>query len=459
MKGFQLNPNTRRKWLRFRSIRRGYFSFLTLLALTGLALLGPLLVGNRALIVRHGGHWYFPVFSKALPGDTFGLGHRHETDYRILKGRLKTEAMEAGKTGKPIPGNWLLLPPIPYNGTEVCEVRAPLELRDGRYFLNGEAYAEGKAFIFGADGRPRREWGVIDGRLHGMFAGYDEHGEITERGRWENGRAARYARATADGTFKAEPLPAELAGNGGNPAATLSCLLPCPTPPGVGGHLLGTDESGHDVLARLFHGFRILCAASAIYLALTCLIGVSLGCMMGYRGGWFDIICQRAIEIWSNVPHLYLIIFLTSLLIPNLLWLMLILVAFSWITLAGYMRTATYREKERDYVAAARLLGASEARIIFRHILPNTLSILVTFLPFMVAAVVFQLTALDFLGFGLPPTEPTWGEMLRQGTENFDSPWIFASVATCLVVLLTLVTFVGEAIREAFDPKKFTTYQ
>jgi microcin C transport system permease protein len=110
-------------------------------------------------------------------------------------------------------------------------------------------------------------------------------------------------------------------------------------------------------------------------------------------------------------------------------------------------------------LTAARLLGAGNTRIIFRHILPNTLSTVVTFVPFMVAAVVFQLTALDFLGFGLPPTEPTWGEMLRQGTENFESPWILASVVTCLVVVLVLITFVGEAIREAFDPKKFTTFQ
>ena len=171
------------------------------------------------------------------------------------------------------------------------------------------------------------------------------------------------------------------------------------------------------------------------------------------------MIVQRFIEIWSNIPQLYLIIFLTSLLVPNLFWLMLILVAFSWITLTYYMRTGTYREKEREYVSAARLLGASTPRIIFRHILPNTLSTVVTFAPFLVAMVVFQLTALDFLGFGLPPTEPTWGEMLKQGKENFNHPWILGSVVTCLVGLLVLITFVGEAIREAFDPKKFTTYQ
>jgi microcin C transport system permease protein len=321
---------------------------------------------------------------------------------------------------------------------------------------------------------------VIDGKLHGLFTGYNEHGAVVERGRWEEGALVRYERleAEATGATAAAPMAgAQDSGSGGGVGSgvvavgvnknsfsepelsNLRCYLPYPNAPGLDGHILGTDESGHDVLARLFYGFRILCIASAIYLLFTCLTGVTIGCAMGYFGGWFDILFQRLIEVWSNIPHLYLIIFLTSLLIPNLFWLMVIIVAFSWITLTYYMRTGTYREKERDYVAAARLLGAGSARIIFRHVLPNTLSILVTFIPFMVAAVVFQLTALDFLGFGLPPTEPTWGEMLRQGTENFDSPWIFASVTACLVVLLVLITFVGEAVREAFDPKKFTTYQ
>ncbi|MDR2845605.1 MAG: ABC transporter permease subunit [Puniceicoccales bacterium] len=441
MRGFKLDPNTRRKLQRFRSIRRGYLSFIALTFFVTLALLGPWLVNNRALVVRYEGQYFFPTLGGIIPGKTFGLGYEYETDYRALK-----EYFASGNTG-----NWVLLPPVPFNGTEVCEVHERLVVKDGLYFLPGDAapYADGQAYLLHPNGRPRRMWRVLAGQLHGAFYGYDIHGVQIEKGRWEKGTCVSYT-----------PLVPALAATFAEPDLDkLRCFRPYPNKPAVAGHLLGTDESGHDVLARLFYGFRILCAASVIYLAFTYLIGITVGCVMGYFGGWVDIVAQRGIEIWSNIPNLYLIIFLTSLLVPNLFWLMVIIVAFSWITLTYYMRTGTYREKERDYVAAARLLGAGNTRIIFRHILPNTLSTVVTFVPFMVAAVVFQLTALDFLGFGLPPTEPTWGEMLKQGTENFDSPWILGSVVTCLVVVLVLITFVGEAIREAFDPKKFTVYQ
>ncbi|MDR2862944.1 MAG: ABC transporter permease subunit [Puniceicoccales bacterium] len=442
MRGFKLDPNTRRKLQRFRSIKRGYYSFIALAFFVALALLGPWLVNNRALAVRYDGSYFFPTLGGIIPGKTFGLDYEYETDYRALKEHFASE-------GK---GNWVFLPPVPYNGTEVCEVLSTLDFRgDGRYYLPGAAMplAEGQVCLLHPNGRPRRVWRVVAGRLHGLFQGYDMHGNLVEKGRWENGAQASYAALNpALPPVFAEP-----------DMGKLRSFLPYPNKPGVAGHLLGTDESGHDVLARLFYGFRILCAASVIYLAFTYIIGIAAGCAMGYFGGWFDIVAQRGIEIWSNIPHLYLIIFLSSMLVPDLFWLMIIIVAFSWITLTYYMRTGTYREKERDYVAAARLLGAGAGRIIFRHILPNTLSTVVTFVPFMVAAVVFQLTALDFLGFGLPPTEPTWGEMLKQGTENFDSPWILGSVVACLVTVLVLITFVGEAVREAFDPKKFTVYQ
>ncbi len=437
----KFNPNTLRKLRRFRSIKRGYYSFLLLVVFVALALLGPLLVSNRALVVHYNGEYFFPTFGGIVPGKTFGLDYDYETNYRALKEHFAEENK----------GDWVLLPPVPFNGTEVGEVYGELTFRDGVYLSpeDGQPLVEGKACLLHPNGRPARTWQVLGGKLHGTMQGFDTHGNLIEKGRWEEGKRVSYT-----------PLSPELPKEFSEPRLDkLRTFLPYPNRPGLGGHLLGTDESGRDVVARLFYGFRILCTASVIYLFFTYVIGVAMGCAMGYFGGWFDMIVQRFIEIWSNIPQLYLIIFLTSLLVPNLFWLMLILVAFSWITLTYYMRTGTYREKEREYVSAARLLGASTPRIIFRHILPNTLSTVVTFAPFLVAMVVFQLTALDFLGFGLPPTEPTWGEMLKQGKENFDHPWILGSVVTCLVGLLVLITFVGEAIREAFDPKKFTTYQ
>jgi microcin C transport system permease protein len=184
---------------------------------------------------------------------------------------------------------------------------------------------------------------------------------------------------------------------------------------------------------------------------------------MGYFGGWFDLFVQRLIEIWSNVPFLFVVIIVASVVPAGVgmsLWVLLtIVVLFSWTGMTYYMRSATYREKARDYVHAAQVLGASTRRIIFSHILPNTLSTIVTFIPFTVAGAISSLTALDFLGFGLPPPTPSWGELLRQGTSNLNAPWIVASAFSALVVVLVLVTFIGEAVREAFDPKKFTTYQ
>jgi len=225
------------------------------------------------------------------------------------------------------------------------------------------------------------------------------------------------------------------------------------------GHLLGTDQNNRDILARLLYGFRNALIFSSSFLALTYLIGISLGCLMGYFGGWFDLLVQRLIEIWSNIPFLFVVIIVASIITPNLGLLLGIVVLFSWTSMTYYMRSVTYREKARDYVHAAQVMGAGPGRIIFRHILPNLVSTLVTFIPFTVAGAISALTSLDFLGFGLPPPTPSWGELLRQGTSNLHAPWIVASAFTALTVVLTLVTFVGEAIREAFDPKQFTTYQ
>jgi microcin C transport system permease protein len=231
-------------------------------------------------------------------------------------------------------------------------------------------------------------------------------------------------------------------------------------------HYLGTDTTSRDILARLFYGTRIALIFALAFTACVYVIGITIGCAMGYFGGVFDLVFQRIIEIWSNVPFLYMVIIIFSV-IPSTVAvgtqigiLLLVMVLFSWTGMTYYMRTETYKEKSRDYIASARVIGASDARIIFRHIMPNVLSTLVTFMPFTVVAAISAITALDFLGFGLPAPTPSLGELLKQGTANLrTAPWIVISAFGTLVALLTLVTFIGEAIRESFDPKTFSIYR
>jgi microcin C transport system permease protein len=224
-------------------------------------------------------------------------------------------------------------------------------------------------------------------------------------------------------------------------------------------HWLGTDTTGRDIVARLLYGFRIAIAFALLLLACNYVIGIAVGCAMGFWGGAFDLFFQRLIEIWSNVPFLYVIMIIASVMVPNFWTLAAVMVMFGWMSMTWYMRTSTYKEKAREYVQAAQALGAGNIRIISRHILPNTVSVIVTFIPFSVASGITALTALDYLGFGLPPPTPSWGELLAQGTENLDYPWIVSSVVVAMVVVLLMVTYIGEAIREAFDPKQFSYYE
>lgn len=353
----RINPQTLRKLRRFRQIRRGYWSFLVLLAVFMLSLAGELLVNSRALVVSYEGSLYFPTYSAFHPGTDFGLDYSYETNYRELQKHWR----ESGSD------NWLIMPLVPYNP---------------------------------------------------------------------------YQNNARGGVFRPEPPSVEHR------------------------HFLGTDTTSRDILARLFYGTRIALVFALAFTLIVYLIGIALGCAMGYFGGVFDLLFQRLIEIWSNVPFLYMVIIVFSV-IPDTLSvgsrigiLLLIMVLFSWTSMTYYMRTETYKEKSRDYVAAARIVGATNTRIILRHVLPNVMPTLVTFIPFTVVAAIGAITSLDFLGFGLPPPTPSLGELLKQGTATLrTAPWIVVSAFSTLVLLLTLVTFVGEAVREAFDPKKFTVYQ
>ncbi len=224
-------------------------------------------------------------------------------------------------------------------------------------------------------------------------------------------------------------------------------------------HFLGTDGAGRDIAARLLYGFRLSMAFSLLLLLCNYLIGTIVGIAMGFYGGRFDLVMQRIIEIWSSIPTLYVIMIVASIMLPGFWVLLGIMVFFDWTAMTWYMRTASYKEKARTYVLAARAQGASDWRIITRHLLPNTLTLLITFAPFSITGGITALTALDYLGFGLPPPTPSWGELLREGVARLDSEWIVGSVVVAMITVLVMVTWIGEALREAFDPKKHTVYQ
>ncbi|ELP5728689.1 ABC transporter permease subunit [Vibrio vulnificus] len=223
-------------------------------------------------------------------------------------------------------------------------------------------------------------------------------------------------------------------------------------------HYLGTDVIGRDILARLVYGFRTAMGFALATMAISYAIGTVVGCAMGFFGGKFDLFVQRLIEVWSMVPFLYVIMILVSITQPTFTLFVAINVLFGWMGMTWYMRTMTYKESAREYVLAAKALGASTWRILMHHILPNTMVMIVTLAPFTIAGNITALTALDYLGLGLMPPTPSWGELLQQGKSNLDSPWIVSSVVASIVTVLVMVTFIGEAIRAAFDPKKFTRY-
>lgn len=228
---------------------------------------------------------------------------------------------------------------------------------------------------------------------------------------------------------------------------------PAPSPPSTE-NWLGTDDQARDVLARIIYGFRISLLFALLLALFSSVIGIVLGALQGYFGGWLDLLLQRAIEIWSGLPMLFVLILVASLIKPNFWWLLGILVLFGWTTLVGPVRAEFLRGRNFEYVRAARALGVDNLTIIFRHIFPNAMVATLTFLPFVVSGGVISLTALDFLGFGLPPGSPALGELLKQGKDNLHAPWLGISAFVVLAILLSSLVFIGEAVRDAFDPRK-----
>ena len=217
---------------------------------------------------------------------------------------------------------------------------------------------------------------------------------------------------------------------------------------------LGTDDQGRDVLARLIYGFRISVLFGLTLTIISSAIGVAAGAVQGYFGGWIDLLFQRFIEIWTAIPSLYLLLIISSVLIPGFFVLLGILLLFSWVALVGLVRAEFLRGRNFEYIQAARALGVSNGTIIFRHLLPNAMVATMTFLPFIVSSSVMTLTALDFLGFGLPPGSPSLGELLSQGKANLQAPWLGLTGFFAVAIMLSLLIFIGEAVRDAFDPRK-----
>jgi microcin C transport system permease protein len=217
---------------------------------------------------------------------------------------------------------------------------------------------------------------------------------------------------------------------------------------------LGTDDQGRDVVARLIYGFRISVLFGLSLTIISSIIGVAAGAVQGYFGGWTDLLFQRFIEIWNAIPYLYLLLIISAVLPPGFFVLLGIMALFSWVSLVGLVRAEFLRGRNFEYIQAARALGVSDAVIMFRHLLPNAMVATMTFLPFIVSSSVMTLTALDFLGFGLPPGSPSLGELLSQAKANVQAPWLGFAGFFSVAIMLSLLIFIGEAVRDAFDPRK-----
>jgi microcin C transport system permease protein len=335
----------KKRWRKFKSLKRGYYSFLIIITLYALSFILPVFVNREALMVKYNGNYYFPLF-KYYEASFFGQDIAGETNYRMLKEQFKKQSGD----------NWVLMPIYPYHPNENL----------------------------------------------------------------------------LDETVGVPPHPPSWQ------------------------HIFGTDDRARDVFARLVYGFNISISFALVVTFFAYLIGVSIGAMLGFFGGWVDILSQRLIEIWSTLPFLYVIIIISSIVQPNFLLLTFIMTAFGWMTLTYYIRGEFYREKARDYVSAAVAMGASNRKIIFKHILPNSLTPVISFAPFEIVGLISSLVALDFLGFGLPPPTPSWGQLISQGMTNIENWWLVACPLGAEFLTLLAIVFVGEAVREAFDPKVYS---
>ncbi|MFP6873490.1 MAG: ABC transporter permease subunit [Verrucomicrobiales bacterium] len=489
--GGRFTPITQRRIERFKSIKRGYFSLLIIAGLVMIAALDHVLVGNEALVLRHEGKWSFPAFTREVEkGSRFGVAGdeaQAPADYRKLKKQFeagskavtelqdrlaeendpavrKSIAEQMKDNAKAGGNNWVLMPLIPYapTGDTVAAVSTGLKQGEGVVREGGKLFSGLGARIYDLDDpvRMHLRFRFRKGLKDGPADGWDREGNRVYGVQYRAGKLVAGSQSW-NGQGEVEDFLGQDTGG-------LRVVHFSPSPPTAQPgqrHLLGTNSSGYDVVAYLFGGLQVNFKAALVYIPLVYALGVSIGLLMGFFGGWFDLALQRVIEILSNVPFLF-VVMIASTAVPERfketagLWMILfILLCFGWMGMTYLMRTSALKEKQRDYIAASRVIGASTPRILFRHLLPNSVAIIITLVPFSVSSLVLSLTSLDYLGFGLPAKYATWGQLLRDGLENIAAPWLVTSAFLALVGLLILITFIGEAVREAFDPKKFSYYR
>ncbi len=335
-----------RRWEKFKTLKRGYYSLIILMSLYLLSFFLPFLINNRALVVKYDGDYYFPIFSGYISGEVFDQDVPGEARYRLLQDKFKKEKNN---------NNWVIMPLYPYSP---------------------------------------------------------------------------YEDITYQGNKMYEPPSAK--------------------------HWLGTDNTGRDVFSRLCYAFNISISFALVLTIINYIVGILIGGAMGYYGGRFDLFFQRLIEIWSSLPMLFVIIIISSILKPSFFLLIGIYTLVNWISMTYLIRAEFYREKAKPYVAAALSMGQSNFNIMFKHILANSLVPIITYFPFSVVAGISALVGLDYLGFGLAPPTPSWGQMLDVGLSNISKWWmVFSPVAAQFFTLLAIV-FIGEGVREAFDPKVYS---
>lgn len=366
-----LSPLNQRRWQKFKSEKRGYWSLLLFAALFVITLFAEFIANDRPIVVRYKGETYFPVFFY-YPEVTFG-GFRAVTDYKDPE--IEKEISDNG---------WALWPPISYRYDSINRDYPQLKFKNG--------------ICLGFPAPP--PWATSLQPCEASAEQLERFNAIGNRN-W-----------------------------------------------------LGTDDRGRDVLSRLIYGFRISILFGLILTALSSTIGIVAGASQGYFGGVVDLIFQRFLEIWSSMPYLYVLLIISSVLVPGFWTLLGVLLLFQWTSLVGVVRAEFLRGRNLEYITAAKALGLSDAKIMFKHLLPNAMVATMTFMPFKLSGSISALTALDFLGLGLPPGSPSLGEMLTQATGNLQAPWLGLAAFLSIATLLSLLIFIGEGVRDALDPRK-----